>query len=124
PEEGMQAHVDLQGGEPDRGIMLPIHWGTFNLAPHPWEEPAEGTLTAARAADARVAIPRPGAPFEPEAGLPLDPWWRAIAARPAAGAVEAAAVSPQVPGRGAAAADGGPGDQADGPGAAVPLPQA
>lgn len=31
PEEGMRAHLDLQGGEP-RGVLLPIHWGTFNLA--------------------------------------------------------------------------------------------
>jgi L-ascorbate metabolism protein UlaG (beta-lactamase superfamily) len=74
PEEGVRAHQDLRGA-----LMLPIHWGTFNLAPHPWEEPAEGTVAAARAMGARVAVPRPGEPFEPAAGLPLDPWWRAIA---------------------------------------------
>jgi L-ascorbate metabolism protein UlaG (beta-lactamase superfamily) len=74
PEEGVRAHQDLRGG-----LMLPIHWGTFNLAPHPWEEPAEGTVAAARAVGARVAVPRPGEPFEPAAGLQLDPWWRAIA---------------------------------------------
>ncbi|MGK7229677.1 MBL fold metallo-hydrolase [Streptomyces hygroscopicus] len=82
PEEGVRAHVDLQGGDPAKGVMLPIHWGTFNLAPHPWEEPAEGTVAATRAAGANVAVPRPGQPFEPVRGLPLDPWWRAIAARP------------------------------------------
>ncbi|MFD8073732.1 MBL fold metallo-hydrolase [Streptomyces sp. NPDC059718] len=74
PEEGVRAHQDLRGE-----LMLPIHWGTFNLAPHPWEEPAEGTVAAARAVGARVAVPRPGEPFEPAAGVPLDPWWRAIA---------------------------------------------
>lgn len=74
PEEGVRAHRDLRGE-----VMLPIHWGTFNLAPHPWEEPAEGTVTAALAVGSRVAVPRPGEPFEPAAGLPLDPWWRAIA---------------------------------------------
>ncbi|MEU6339591.1 MBL fold metallo-hydrolase [Streptomyces sp. NPDC046977] len=74
PEEGIRAHGDLRGE-----LMLPIHWGTFNLAPHPWEAPAEGTVAAARAAGARVAVPRPGEPFEPVAGLPLDPWWRAVA---------------------------------------------
>jgi L-ascorbate metabolism protein UlaG (beta-lactamase superfamily) len=82
PAEGMRAHLDLQGGTP-AGIMLPIHWGTFNLALHPWEEPAEGTVAAAREARASLAIPRPGEPFEPAAGLPLDPWWRAVAAVPA-----------------------------------------
>ncbi|MEU4209586.1 MBL fold metallo-hydrolase [Streptomyces sp. NPDC026206] len=93
PEEGMRAHLDLQGGEPTAGVMLPIHWGTFNLAPHPWEEPAEGTVTAARREGARIAVPRPGQPFEPGAGLPCDPWWRAVAARPAAGAVPSGAVT-------------------------------
>ncbi|WP_260867472.1 MBL fold metallo-hydrolase [Streptomyces sp. SAJ15] len=84
PQEGLRAHLDLQGGRPT-GVMLPIHWGTFNLAPHPWEEPAEGTVTAAGAVGATVAMPRPGQPFEPAAGLPLDPWWRAVAAPPPGG---------------------------------------
>ncbi|MFH8366982.1 MBL fold metallo-hydrolase [Streptomyces sp. NPDC018031] len=88
PDEGMRAHLDLQGGAPS-GIMLPIHWGTFNLAPHPWEEPAEGSVTAAETAGATVVIPRPGEPFEPAAGLPLELWWRAVAARPEGGGREA-----------------------------------
>ena len=46
PEEGMRAHLDLQGGAA-AGVMLPIHWGTFNLAPHPWAEPGEWTRDAA-----------------------------------------------------------------------------
>ncbi|MFF7024914.1 MBL fold metallo-hydrolase [Streptomyces klenkii] len=89
PEEGMQAHADLQG-DAAHGVMLPIHWGTFNLAPHPWEEPAEGSVAAARSHGARVATPRPGQPFEPADGdgLPVDPWWRAVAARPATDAAE------------------------------------
>ncbi|ARZ66747.1 MBL fold metallo-hydrolase [Streptomyces sp. HU2014] len=82
PEEGMRAHLDLQG-DPARGVMLPIHWGTFNLAPHPWEEPVEGTVAAGERSGARVVTPRPGQPFEPAAGLPADPWWRAVATRPA-----------------------------------------
>jgi L-ascorbate metabolism protein UlaG (beta-lactamase superfamily) len=85
PEEGMRAHLDLQGGRP-AGVMLPIHWGTFNLAPHPWAEPGEGTLAAARGAGARAALPRPGEPFEPGAGrLPGAPWWRTAARAPEGG---------------------------------------
>ncbi|MBT2400717.1 MBL fold metallo-hydrolase [Streptomyces sp. ISL-100] len=84
PAEGIQAHLDLQGGPsagPSSGPMLPIHWGTFNLAPHPWSEPAEGTLKAAADTGARIALPRPGEPFEPSvrAALPAAPWWRAVA---------------------------------------------
>ncbi|MFF1347974.1 MBL fold metallo-hydrolase [Streptomyces sp. NPDC058322] len=82
PAEGMRAHLDLQGGEP-LGAMLPIHWATFNLAPHPWAEPGEGTLAAAQDAGARVALPLPGEPFEPTAQtVPAEPWWRAVAPQP------------------------------------------
>lgn len=81
PEEGLRAHTDLSGGAP-AGTLLPIHWGTFNLAPHPWEEPAERTVAAARAAAAKVAVPPPGRPFEPADDLELEPWWRQIAVPP------------------------------------------
>ncbi|MBC9724240.1 MBL fold metallo-hydrolase [Streptomyces sp. TRM68367] len=85
PEEGIRAHLDLQGG-PEPGLMLPIHWATFNLAQHPWAEPGEGTVEAARAAGARVALPRPGEPFEPTAEtVPSEPWWRGVAVAPAGG---------------------------------------
>jgi hypothetical protein len=60
-------------------VLLPIHWGTFNLAPHPWEEPAERTYAAAAEAGVRVAVPVPGQPFEPGGQLPQDPWWRTVA---------------------------------------------
>ncbi|MFD6169389.1 MBL fold metallo-hydrolase [Streptomyces coeruleorubidus] len=85
PEEGMRAHLDLQGG-PEHGPMLPIHWATFNLATHPWAEPGEGTLAAARAVGARIALPHPGEPFEPTAEtVPSEPWWRGVALAPAGG---------------------------------------
>ncbi|MFF8595282.1 MBL fold metallo-hydrolase [Streptomyces sp. NPDC015220] len=77
PEEGMRAHLDLQGGAP-HGVMLPIHWGTFNLAPHPWAEPGEWTLAAAKAVGQAVALPVPGQPFEPAGDLPERPWWREV----------------------------------------------
>ncbi|MER5689323.1 MBL fold metallo-hydrolase [Streptomyces sp. NPDC002205] len=79
PDEGIQAQLDLQGGKP-HGVMLPIHWGTFNLAVHPWAEPGEWTKDAAEEAEQPAAFPQPGEPFEPAGTLPLDPWWRAVAA--------------------------------------------
>ncbi|MFF8933578.1 MBL fold metallo-hydrolase [Streptomyces paradoxus] len=93
PEEGMRAHLDLQGG-PEHGPMLPIHWATFNLATHPWADPGEGTLAAARAAGAAVALPRPGEPFEPAAeNVPSEPWWREVALAPAGGGAAAQALT-------------------------------
>ncbi|ARX87915.1 metallo-beta-lactamase [Streptomyces alboflavus] len=95
PEEGVRAHLDLQGGTP-HGVLLPIHWGTFNLAPHPWSEPGDGTLAAARAEGTAVALPIPGEPFEPSSDdMPDAPWWRAVARAPQS----AAAGAPRACGR-------------------------
>lgn len=84
PEQGVLSHLDLQGGTPG-GVLLPIHWGTFNLALHPWAEPADWTLTAARKAGVSTVHPRPGEPFEPADPPAVYPWWRAIAVPPAHG---------------------------------------
>ncbi|MGW3356385.1 MBL fold metallo-hydrolase [Streptomyces bungoensis] len=77
PEEGLRAHLDLQGGAP-HGVLLPIHWGTFNLAPHAWAEPGEWMTAAAGAAGQAVAVPVPGQSFEPAGDLPTRPWWRDV----------------------------------------------
>ncbi|MFE0700834.1 MBL fold metallo-hydrolase [Streptomyces sp. NPDC058872] len=77
PAEGIRSHLDLQGGGPG-GVLLPIHWGTFNLAPHAWAEPGEWTGDAAEEVGQAVAFPRPGEPFEPAGKLPSDAWWRGV----------------------------------------------
>ncbi|MEV0964560.1 MBL fold metallo-hydrolase [Streptomyces sp. NPDC049910] len=77
PAQGVQAHLDLQGGTPS-GVLLPIHWGTFNLALHAWAEPGEWTRDAAAEAGQAAAFPRPGEPFEPARKLPEEPWWRTV----------------------------------------------
>jgi L-ascorbate metabolism protein UlaG (beta-lactamase superfamily) len=71
PEEAVRAHRDLGGT-----LLLPVHWGTFNLAFHAWNAPAEEVVAAAAASGVSLAIPRPGQWFEPAAPPPLDPWWR------------------------------------------------
>ncbi|WP_405455719.1 MBL fold metallo-hydrolase [Streptomyces sp. NBC_00101] len=77
PAEGIRAHLDLQGGRP-HGVLMPIHWGTFNLAPHAWAEPGEWTREAAAAVGQPGAFPIPGQPFEPSGELPTTPWWRGV----------------------------------------------
>ena len=39
PEEAVQTHIDLYKGDGSRGVFVPIHWATFNLAFHSWSEP-------------------------------------------------------------------------------------
>jgi L-ascorbate metabolism protein UlaG (beta-lactamase superfamily) len=98
PEEAVRSHLDLQGGDAAEGVLLPIHWGTFNLAMHPWAEPAERTMLLAHKAGVAMASPRPGEPFEPGAAPVVDPWWRAVAKAPAGGwaAVPTVAGEPEV----------------------------
>jgi L-ascorbate metabolism protein UlaG (beta-lactamase superfamily) len=71
PEEAVQAHVDVNGG-----LLVPIHWCTFRLAPHPWAEPIERLLAAAGAANVAVAVPKPGGRVDTTATAEFEPWWR------------------------------------------------
>ncbi|RAV13480.1 hypothetical protein DQP55_09855 [Mycolicibacterium sp. GF69] len=74
PEEAVRAHLDV--AESERGLLVPIHWATFRLAPHPWAEPVERLLRAADAEKVRLAVPKPGQRVSPDAASPPDPWWR------------------------------------------------
>ncbi len=70
PEQAVVAHQMLQGR-----VMVPIHWGLFNLAYHGWTEPVERVLVAAEKAGVQVVVPRPGQSIEPGAPPPFERWW-------------------------------------------------
>lgn len=72
PEEAVRAHLDVT----ESGLLVPIHWGTFRLAPHPWAEPVERVLKAAESAGVQVAVPLPGQRVDPAAPSRFNPWWR------------------------------------------------
>ncbi len=74
PEEAVRAHRDMT----DAGLLVPVHWCTFRLAPHPWAEPVERLLKAADGAGVELAVPKPGGRVVPGAtGVPaVDSWWR------------------------------------------------
>ena len=87
PEEAVRAHRDVT----DAGLLVPIHWATFRLAPHPWSEPVERLLAAAGEAGVDVAVPKPGgrvstpastatereaAIERPAAEAAIEQWWR------------------------------------------------
>jgi L-ascorbate metabolism protein UlaG (beta-lactamase superfamily) len=72
PEQAVVAHTMLRGR-----LLIPIHWGTFDLGYHSWVEPAERTLVAASEVSVPVVIPRPGESVEP-GNLPYPAsarWW-------------------------------------------------
>lgn len=75
PEEAVQAHVDLQGTDAGRGIVIPVHWATFNLAFHPWAEPIERLIHAATIRGVHVTVPMPGQRVDITRGSDRQPWW-------------------------------------------------
>jgi len=74
PEEAVRAHQDVT--DSGSGLLVPIHWGTFRLAPHPWAEPVERVLAAAEPEHVQVAVPLPGQRIDPAGPLRFNPWWR------------------------------------------------
>jgi len=66
--------LQLLGG----GAFLPVHWGTFSLALHAWDEPAEVLLTQGPAQGAQLLMPRLGEAVEPAHEHALVPWWRGV----------------------------------------------
>jgi L-ascorbate metabolism protein UlaG (beta-lactamase superfamily) len=73
PRNALAAHALLGGGP-----LLPIHWGTFNLALHEWDDPIETLVELAPASGARLLLPTLGQPVEPAHDIRVDPWWRGV----------------------------------------------
>ncbi|MGY1771783.1 MBL fold metallo-hydrolase [Blastococcus sp. SYSU D00813] len=76
PEEAVRAHGDLGGG-----LLVPVHWATFNLGFHRWAEPVQRLCAAAERSGARVAVPRPGERLDALAPPPAVDWWTAVGSR-------------------------------------------
>jgi len=73
PHNALEA-LRLLGG----GAFLPVHWGTFSLALHAWDEPAETLLTLAPQQGVQLVMPRLGEPVVPAQVDSVTPWWRAV----------------------------------------------
>lgn len=74
PDGAAEAYEAL-GGPGRAGLLMPIHWGLFNLALHAWRQPIERIT--------QIAGERGWALFSPEPGLPTEvaavrsEWWKA-----------------------------------------------
>ncbi|WP_441249668.1 MBL fold metallo-hydrolase [Kitasatospora sp. McL0602] len=74
PEDAVRAHLDLKAG-----LLVPVHWCTFNLGLHPWAEPVERLLAEAKAQAVPLAVPRPGERVDIDNPPEPDGWWEASA---------------------------------------------
>ena len=59
------------------GLLMPIHWGLFDLALHAWRQPIQRILTLAdEDATLKIWSPLPGVPTDVEANTPIrNDWW-------------------------------------------------
>lgn len=78
PENALAALRALGGGP-----LLPIHWGTFDLSTHRWDQPIESLVENGAAAGAELVLPRLGEPCEPRRGCSHEAWWREVPAHDA-----------------------------------------
>ena len=76
PENALKAHALLGGG-----AFLPIHWGTFALALHAWDEPAETLVALGPKQGVPLLMPRLGEAVEPALMNGIVPWWRSVDSR-------------------------------------------
>lgn len=70
PDEIPQAMADLK-----TKTFMPIHWGAFKLALHPWTEPVELAGQSIQGTDLVMATPKIGEPFFIGAEYPVSNWW-------------------------------------------------
>ena len=73
PEQAIQAQQILRAR-----LLMPIHWGTFQLAFHDWDEPPRRLSQLAERHDVALFIPRPGESFEPERTPEQHRWWEDV----------------------------------------------
>lgn len=74
PEEAYQAAKILEAD-----VIMPIHWGAFKLANHPWDDPVERFLIAAKEEENKVVTPKIGQTMNVNnASQYTERWWRTI----------------------------------------------
>lgn len=71
PEETVQACKDLKAA-----MLLPVHWGKFTLAMHPWDEPIERVVKKAEALNIELVTPKIGEVLYINGKNDTRSWWR------------------------------------------------
>ena len=73
PEQSVQAHREVRARR-----MFPVHWSTFNLAYHDWDEPIRRTVAEATRLGVDVVTPRLGEWVDADRPFQSTPWWEAV----------------------------------------------
>ena len=70
PEQTVQANIDLKSK-----VLMPVHWGKFSLALHPWNEPINRVLNKADELNIVTTTPMIGERVILDSILPNSKWW-------------------------------------------------
>ncbi len=70
PEETAQAHLDVKGK-----LLMPIHWGKFDLSLHPWKESVERLTKKANTENITLVTPQVGQMFILPNTITFTNWW-------------------------------------------------
>jgi hypothetical protein len=72
PEGAAQAFAAMGAS----GLLMPIHWGLFDLALHGWRQPIERLMELAGKLNMKLWVPEPGVPSEVNGKEELrSGWW-------------------------------------------------
>lgn len=72
-EDAVRAHREVRGKR-----MFPVHWSTFNLAYHDWDEPVRRASAEARRIGVELVTPRLGEWVDVGREFKSTAWWEAV----------------------------------------------
>jgi L-ascorbate metabolism protein UlaG (beta-lactamase superfamily) len=72
-EQAVQASRDVRAKR-----MFPVHWSTFNLAYHAWDEPIRRTVAEAQRSGVALMTPRLGEWVDADREFRSTAWWEAV----------------------------------------------
>ncbi len=73
PEEAVKGFVELRGK-----IMVPVHWGMFDLSTHNWYDPPTRVTELAKEQNINLVTPRLGQLVSITSPPALDEWWKEV----------------------------------------------
>jgi L-ascorbate metabolism protein UlaG (beta-lactamase superfamily) len=75
PDAAVHAY-EAMGGKARAGLLMPIHWGLFNLALHGWRKPIERIEELRSAGSLNLFCPKPGVPIDILPNhVEIESWW-------------------------------------------------
>ena len=70
PEETAQASIDVKSN-----LTMPIHWGSFKLALHSWDDPIKRVIKKGKELNVKITTPKVGESIILNNDFPTEKWW-------------------------------------------------